>query len=137
VEFFGKTLWRRYLFAWHSGGSALRLSAHFKDEADGMPRHPHLHASGACYHVILRGNHREDIFSIPQDRLVPNDIVAARFGASATFVYFYAIARGITYALMGIVLQLDLRGAIQTLVFGCEQCIDRTDCMYTYDDLGH
>ena len=28
-----------------------------------MPRLPRLHVPGGCYHVVLRGNHREDIFS--------------------------------------------------------------------------
>jgi REP element-mobilizing transposase RayT len=38
---------------------------------------------GACYHVILRGNHRETLFGSPLDRQVLNDIVAdviQRFG---------------------------------------------------------
>jgi len=26
-----------------------------------MPRSPRLHVPGACYHVILRGNHREPL----------------------------------------------------------------------------
>jgi putative transposase len=40
-----------------------------------MPRHPRLHVPGACYHVILRGNHQEDIFRAPEDRKVLNDSV--------------------------------------------------------------
>jgi len=40
-----------------------------------MPRHPRLHVPGACYHVILRGNHQENIFGAPEDRKVLNDIV--------------------------------------------------------------
>lgn len=30
-----------------------------------MPRQPRLHAPGAFYHVTLRGNHRQNIFSLP------------------------------------------------------------------------
>jgi REP element-mobilizing transposase RayT len=35
-----------------------------------------LHVPGGCYHVILRGNHRENIFSCADDRLILNSIVA-------------------------------------------------------------
>lgn len=41
-----------------------------------MPRPPRLHVAGGCYHVILRGNHRESIFSTATDRLVLNAYVA-------------------------------------------------------------
>ena len=41
-----------------------------------MPRLPRLHVSGGCYHVILRGNHRENIFSSDDDRRQLNTIVA-------------------------------------------------------------
>lgn len=41
-----------------------------------MPRPPRLHVPGACYHVILRGNHREALFGNTSDRHVLNDIVA-------------------------------------------------------------
>lgn len=40
-----------------------------------MPRLPRLHVAGGYYHVILRGNHREDIFSSTEDRLTLNAIV--------------------------------------------------------------
>jgi putative transposase len=33
-----------------------------------MPRAPRIHVEGGYYHVILRGNHREDIFFRPSDR---------------------------------------------------------------------
>lgn len=49
-----------------------------------MPRLPRLHVPGACYHVILRGNHREALFGSTADRIVLNDIVAevlVRFGS--------------------------------------------------------
>jgi len=41
-----------------------------------MPRPPRLHVPGGFYHVTLRGNHREDLFSSPQDREVLNNFVA-------------------------------------------------------------
>ena len=40
-----------------------------------MARLPRLHVPGGCYHVTLRGNHREAIFDCEQDRRVLNDIV--------------------------------------------------------------
>jgi hypothetical protein len=36
-----------------------------------MPRLPRLHVPGGCYHVILRGNHRENIFSCTCGLSVP------------------------------------------------------------------
>src|SRR5882724_7664036 len=42
-----------------------------------MPRLPRLHAPGAFYHVILRGNHREALFGSHHDRVALNNIVAA------------------------------------------------------------
>lgn len=47
-----------------------------------MPRPPRLHVHGGCYHVILRGNHREPLFESAADREALNRIVAdviARF----------------------------------------------------------
>ncbi len=41
-----------------------------------MPRLPRLHVPGGCYHVILRGNHREAIFGSDQDRIELNKFVA-------------------------------------------------------------
>jgi REP element-mobilizing transposase RayT len=41
-----------------------------------MPRLPRLHVPGGCYHVILRGNHREALFASAADRHALNDIVA-------------------------------------------------------------
>jgi putative transposase len=41
-----------------------------------MPRLPRLHVLGGCYHAILRGNHREALFSTASDRQVLNEIVA-------------------------------------------------------------
>ncbi len=42
-----------------------------------MPRPPRLHVTGGCYHVILRGNHREALFASPADRAALNEIVAS------------------------------------------------------------
>ena len=41
-----------------------------------MARSPRLHVPGGCYHVTLRGNHREAIFASQKDRHVLNKIVA-------------------------------------------------------------
>jgi putative transposase len=51
-----------------------------------MPRLPRLHVAGGCYHVMLRGNHREDLFATSADRLALNEIVGEvldRFGSRA------------------------------------------------------
>ncbi len=48
-----------------------------------MPRKPRLHVPGGCYHVILRGNHREPLFGADRDRGYLNALVGdvvARFG---------------------------------------------------------
>lgn len=50
-----------------------------------MPRARRTHIPGAFYHVTLRGNHREPIFRIPDDRLDLEEIVGdaiVRHGAS-------------------------------------------------------
>jgi REP element-mobilizing transposase RayT len=39
-------------------------------------RKPRLHVPAAFYHVTLRGNHRQDIFFSPDDRVLLNGIVA-------------------------------------------------------------
>ena len=47
-----------------------------------MPRKPRLHVPGGCYHVILRGNHREPLFGTDKDRAYLNALVGdvvARF----------------------------------------------------------
>jgi putative transposase len=51
-----------------------------------MPRSARLHVPGGFYHVVLRGNHREALFSTADDRQIINDIVAdsiSRHGARA------------------------------------------------------
>jgi len=42
-----------------------------------MPRPPRRHVPGACYHVTLRGNHREPLFASDHDYLKLNEIVAS------------------------------------------------------------
>jgi len=42
-----------------------------------MPRPLRIHIPGGFYHVTLRGNHQQDIFSIASDRSLLNAIVAA------------------------------------------------------------
>jgi len=39
-------------------------------------RRPRLHVPGACYHVTLRGNHRQDIFLVDADRELLEGFVA-------------------------------------------------------------
>ena len=41
-----------------------------------IPRPPRLHVPGGVYHVVLRGNHREALFSTAADCRVLNEIVA-------------------------------------------------------------
>jgi putative transposase len=41
-----------------------------------MGRLPRLHVPGGYYHVMLRGNHRQDLFATDADRLKLNNIVA-------------------------------------------------------------
>jgi len=51
-----------------------------------MPRPPRLHVPGGVYHVILRGNHRQAIFTEPSDRQILDALVAEtleRFDARA------------------------------------------------------
>ena len=45
-----------------------------------MPRSVRLHVPGGVYHVVLRGNHREALFSTADDRQILNDIVADSIG---------------------------------------------------------
>lgn len=49
-----------------------------------VPRRLRLHLPGGFYHTTLRGNHRENIFAVVNDRLLLNTIVEqalARYGA--------------------------------------------------------
>ena len=67
-----------------------------------MPRLPRLHVPGGCYHVILRGNHREDIFSVANDRLVLNDIVAESIAKYAARVHAFCWMTNHLHALVQI-----------------------------------
>lgn len=52
-----------------------------------MARKPRLHVPHALYHVILRGNARQDIFFTPADRFAFYDLLAEgvrRFGTGCT-----------------------------------------------------
>jgi REP-associated tyrosine transposase len=54
-----------------------------------MPRLPRLHVRGGHYHVVLRGNHREALFSTDADRRVLDDIVADALAALGARVHAY------------------------------------------------
>ena len=51
------------------------MAAPWKYEQVPMPRLLRLHVAGSFCHVILRGNHRENLFSTVDDRLKLNMIV--------------------------------------------------------------
>jgi len=52
-------------------------------------RRPRLHVPGACYHVTLRGNHRQDIFFTDGDRLRLEDYVAAALDRVGARIHAY------------------------------------------------
>ena len=52
-------------------------------------RRPRLHVPGACYHVTLRGNHRQDIFFTDDDRLRLEDYVAAALDSVGARIHAY------------------------------------------------
>src|SRR5882672_4214054 len=54
-----------------------------------MPRQPRLHVPGGHYHVVLRGNHREALFSTDGDRNVLDDIVADALPAFGARLHAY------------------------------------------------
>jgi putative transposase len=54
-----------------------------------MPRSPRIHVPGAFYHVTLRGNHRENIFSVDSDRLLLNTIVELALAKHAARIHAY------------------------------------------------
>jgi REP element-mobilizing transposase RayT len=56
-----------------------------------MPRLPRLHVPGGCYHVILRGNHREALIACDDDRLVLNEIVADVIEKQQTSVHAFLL----------------------------------------------
>jgi putative transposase len=67
-----------------------------------MPRLPRLHVPAGCYHVILRGNHREDIFGTRQDRLILNSIVAEAIEYYTARVHAYCWMTNHLHALIQI-----------------------------------
>lgn len=54
-----------------------------------MPRRPRLHVPGAFYHVILRGNGRQDIFFDESDRLGWQDLIAEGLHRTSHRVHAY------------------------------------------------
>ena len=66
------------------------------------PRLPRLHVPGGWYHVVLRGNHREDIFSTDEGRLVLNDMVAEAIGKHGARVHAFCWMTNHLHALVHI-----------------------------------
>ena len=56
-----------------------------------MPRLPRLHVPGGCYHLVLRGNHREDLFSHAEDRHALNVIVAESLAHLGRFAFDFLV----------------------------------------------
>jgi REP element-mobilizing transposase RayT len=54
-----------------------------------MPRRPRLHVPGAFYHVILRGNGRQDVFFDEADRLLWQHLIADRLHHSGHRLHAY------------------------------------------------
>ncbi len=67
-----------------------------------MPRLPRLHVPGGCYHVILRGNHREALFGSDHDRNVLNDIVAEVLGQQHARIHSFCWMTNHLHALIQI-----------------------------------
>jgi putative transposase len=67
-----------------------------------MPRLPRLHVPGGFYHVILRGNHRERLFSTADDRLKLNAIVAEAIEKYAAQIHAFCWMTNHLHALMRI-----------------------------------
>lgn len=67
-----------------------------------MPRPPRLHVPGACYHVILRGNHREALFGSAADRYVLNDIVGDVINRLGTRIHAFCWMSNHLHALVQI-----------------------------------
>ena len=69
-----------------------------------MPRPPRLHIPGGCYHVMLRGNHREPLFGSVADRQVLNDIVIDVLGRFDTRIHAFCWMSNHLHALLQITL---------------------------------
>ena len=67
-----------------------------------MTRPPRLHVPGGCYHVVLRGNHRESLFSSAADRRVLNQIVADVIGRCGTRIHAFCWMTNHLHALLQI-----------------------------------
>ncbi len=67
-----------------------------------MPRPPRLHVPGGHYHVVLRGNHREALFSTAGDRRVLDDIVADALTDQGARVHAYCWMTNHLHALVQI-----------------------------------
>ena len=67
-----------------------------------MPRPPRLHIPGGCYHVMVRGNHREPLFGSVADRQVLNDIVIDVLGRFDTRIHAFCWMSNHLHALLQI-----------------------------------
>ena len=67
-----------------------------------MPRLPRLNVPGGCYHVILRGNHREPLFGSPGDRRVLNEIVEDAIDRCGARIHAFCWMTNHLHALMQI-----------------------------------
>jgi putative transposase len=54
-----------------------------------MVRPLRIHLPGGCYHVTLRGNHQQDIFSLDSDRVLLNSIVECSLGKCGARIHAY------------------------------------------------
>ncbi|MBI2803285.1 MAG: transposase [Gammaproteobacteria bacterium] len=54
-----------------------------------MPRRPRIHLAGGIYHVILRGNHRQQIFYCDSDRDLIETTIARAIRANDTHIHAY------------------------------------------------
>lgn len=52
-------------------------------------RRPRLHVPGGCYHVTLRGNHRQDIFFVEEDRGRLDNFVATAVAQVGARIHAY------------------------------------------------
>ena len=88
-----------------------------------MPRPPRLHVPGGFYHVVLRGNHREALFSTAADRGVLNEIVADAAERSRTHVHAFCWMSNHLHTLLQVA--DEPLGAIMQRIF------DRVDVIQT------
>lgn len=79
-----------------------------------MPRGPRLHVPGGHYHVILRGNHREPLFSKAADRAELNRIVTDVIDRFGVRVHAFCWMTNHLHAVMQIG-ELPLGGIVQRI----------------------